>query len=200
MWRGIVLQHDETDCAAACLATIAKHYGKTVAINRIRMLSGTDKMGTSGLGIVRGAEALGFSCKGVLSSEKNFHQGLPFPIIAHLKQDVMDHYVVVYKIGKKVVVADPASGIEKVPLSVFQEKWTGVFFLLIPDSGFEQTKETKGLFSRFAYLLKPHKKILIEVAVASIVLSFLGIATAFYFRFLIDEVLFSGLEQTLTLF
>lgn len=200
MWRGIVLQHDETDCAAACLATIAKHYGKTVAINRIRMLSGTDKMGTSGLGIVRGAEALGFSCKGVLSPEKNFHPDLPFPIIAHLKQDVMDHYVVVYKIGKKVIVADPASGIEKVPLSVFQEKWTGVFFLLIPDSGFEQTKETKGLFSRFAYLLKPHKKILIEVAVASIVLSFLGIATAFYFRFLIDEVLFSGLEQTLTLF
>lgn len=200
MWRGIVLQHDETDCAAACLATISRHYGKTIAINRIRRMAGTDKMGTSGLGIVRGAEALGFSCKGVMSPDKTLHPDIPYPIIVHIKKSFIDHYVVVYKVGKKISVADPADGLKKISWDDFRKTWSGVLFMLIPDSGFDRTKETKGLFERFFYLLKPHRKILFEVAIASIVLSFLGIASAFYFRFLIDEVLFSGLEQTLTLF
>ncbi|MHC5729776.1 MAG: cysteine peptidase family C39 domain-containing protein, partial [Nostoc sp.] len=29
----IVLQHTEEDCGAACIATIAKHYGRTFTLN-----------------------------------------------------------------------------------------------------------------------------------------------------------------------
>jgi ABC-type bacteriocin/lantibiotic exporter with double-glycine peptidase domain len=36
-----VLQHSEEDCGAACLATIAKHYGRTFAISRAREAVGT---------------------------------------------------------------------------------------------------------------------------------------------------------------
>ncbi|MHC5720825.1 MAG: cysteine peptidase family C39 domain-containing protein, partial [Nostoc sp.] len=32
----IVLQHSEEDCGAASLATIAKHYGRTFTLNRVR--------------------------------------------------------------------------------------------------------------------------------------------------------------------
>ena len=53
---------------------------------------------------------------------------------------------------------------------------------------------------RFIKILARYKKILVEVLVASILLSLLGIATAFYFRFLIDEVLYTGVKITLTLF
>lgn len=60
-------------------------------------------------------------CGGVLYYNMMKLTALPL-VWLQFKQDVMDHYVVVYKIGKKVVVADPAFGIEKVPLSVFQEK------------------------------------------------------------------------------
>jgi len=54
--------------------------------------------------------------------------------------------------------------------------------------------------TRFIKILARYKKILVEVLVASILLSLLGIATAFYFRFLIDEVLYTGVKITLTLF
>ncbi|ULQ60269.1 peptidase domain-containing ABC transporter [Brucepastera parasyntrophica] len=201
LWRGIVLQHDETDCGAACLATIAKYYGKTVSISRIRQLSGTDKMGTSGLGIVQGAKGLGLSCKGVIVKDRNLDKSVPWPLIAHVRKDVLDHYVVIHKAGKKkLLIGDPAEGLVTMTHEQFNAVWTRVVFLLVPNEHFEQTKETKGLFGRFMYLLKPHTRTLVEVIAASLVLSLLGVASAFYFRFLIDEVLYSSMNRALTVF
>lgn len=196
----LVKQHDETDCGAACLASIAKFYGKQVSISRIRYFSGTDCFGTSGFGLVRGASSLGMSCKGFVSYEKKLESNVSFPIICHVKKEILDHYVVVYgKKRGKVIVADPGEGISKIKWETFCKKWTGVFFLVEPEQKFQRTKETKGLLARFAYLLLPHKKSLIESFIAGLLLSFLGAASAFYFRFLIDDVLYSGLESTLML-
>lgn len=195
----LVRQHDETDCGAACLASIAKYYGKRISISRIRYFAGTDCFGTSGFGLVKGASALGMSCRGILSSEKTLEKS-PFPVICHVKKDVIDHYVVVYgKKGSKVIVADPDDGINCVEWTAFCEKWSGVYFIVEPEQKFQRTKETKGLLARFSYLLKPYKKSIAECFVAGLLLSFLGAASAFYFRFLIDDVLYSGLENTLAL-
>lgn len=196
----LVMQHDETDCAAACLASVAKYYGKSVSINKIRFYAGTDCMGTSGLGIVKGAEALGLDCRGMLSQTKEFSDEIVFPIICHIKKDVLDHYVVVYGVKKnKVVVADPSDGIKKIRMDEFMASWSGVFFVVYPKQSFKCTRETKGIFQRFFYLLKPYKKTVVECFIAGIILSVLGAASAFYFRFLIDDVLYSQMENTLTL-
>ncbi|MBR8839361.1 MAG: hypothetical protein DSM106950_36500 [Stigonema ocellatum SAG 48.90 = DSM 106950] len=32
----IVLQHSEEDCGAACLATVAKHYGRIIALSFVK--------------------------------------------------------------------------------------------------------------------------------------------------------------------
>jgi len=47
----IIRQHDITDCAAACLATIAKHYGLKTPLSRIREIAGTDKQGRNAAGV-----------------------------------------------------------------------------------------------------------------------------------------------------
>ncbi len=194
----LVKQHDETDCGAACLATVAKYYGKKVSISRIRYYAGTDVKGTSGLGIVKGAEYLGFSCRGMISEAKAIPDSVPYPVIAHVKKDFIDHYVVVYgKRRGKIIVADPDESISCVAEEDFRKIWTGVFFLIVREQRFERTKETKGLFERFLYLLKPHRKILFECFLSGILLSLLGAAGAFYFRFLIDDVLYSSLKNTL---
>jgi ABC-type bacteriocin/lantibiotic exporter with double-glycine peptidase domain len=64
----IVLQHSEEDCGAACLATVAKHYGQTFALSRTREAVGTGSRGTTLLGLRRGAEALGFNARQVQAS------------------------------------------------------------------------------------------------------------------------------------
>ena len=39
-----IKQHDTTDCAAACLATISKQYGLKIPITKIREVAGTDNL------------------------------------------------------------------------------------------------------------------------------------------------------------
>ena len=108
-----VRQHDIKDCGAACLATIARHYGLKMPISRIREAAGTDRHGTSAYGLIKAAEKLGFTAKGVRGDREAFFSEFPLPAIAHVVVDgTLLHYVVVYRISpKQIIVADPAKGI-----------------------------------------------------------------------------------------
>ena len=106
-----VLQHSEEDCGAACLATVAKHYGRTFAISKIREAVGTGARGTTLLGMSRGAEAFGFHARQVKATPEIIDrlEEAPLPAIIHWKGY---HWVVLYgKQGKKYVIADPGVGI-----------------------------------------------------------------------------------------
>lgn len=194
-----VLQHDESDCGAASISIILNYYGKQVPIRRIRSAAGTDSIGTSGYGIVKGAEKFGLSCKGLMSPEKDKIDDIPLPAIFHIKEN-LDHYVVVYKLSKKhIFLSDPAEGLRKIKRELFLSWWTGIFFILFPTSDFEKGNENRGLLFRFTSLLKPHKRLVSEILVASLLLSLFGVFVSFYFRFLIDEVLYSQIRSTLNL-
>ena len=194
-----VLQHDESDCGPACVSIILQYYGKTVPLRKIRAVAGTDKIGTSGFGISKACETFGLDCEGFMAPQKEKISEIIFPAIFHIKTEI-EHYVVVYKIKKnKVYISDPAIGLIKEDLKSFLEKWSGVFFLVSPTSSFEKTNDEQGLLFRFFSLLKPHKKLVISILLASLFLSMFGIFMSFYFRFLIDEVLYSQVKATLNL-
>lgn len=206
-----IKQHDITDCGAACLATISKQNGYKIGITKIREVAGTDKQGTNAYGIIKAAEQLGFSAKGVKGDKEAFFSEFPLPCIAHVVVDGnLLHYVVIHKITKKkIIIADPAVGIVKLtPQEFFGEvheegkppkyQWTGVLILLIKKETFQKGDETQGLFRRFFHLLLPQKKLLMHIFVASLVYTILGILGAFYFQALVDDVLPDGLLRTLT--
>ncbi|HBG66287.1 MAG TPA: peptide cleavage/export ABC transporter [Treponema sp.] len=202
-----VLQHDESDCGAACLAIILQYYGRLVPLRKIREAAGTDSAGTSGCGIIQGAEAFGLSCKGFVSPGKENLSGIALPAIFHLKRPLLSgsnsaagHYVVVYKIrGNTVFVSDPDKGLCRMKLAAFRECWTGIFFLASPLPSFRKNEGSTSTALRFFSLLSPHKKLLAEVLASSLLLSLSGILISFYFRFLIDEVLYSQIQSTLNL-
>ena len=194
-----VKQQDEEDCAAACLSTIARFYGKKSSITRIRNYAGTDKKGTSAKGILKAADSLGFSCKAILLKDKKLNHDLHFPLIAHIKRDGVEHYVVIYKIkNERLLIADPAINLSWIKLNTFFEWWTGVIFILSPNIHFEKTNDNKSFFQRFWYLVSQNKLLTAETFISSFVLTILGILSAFYFRFLIDEVIYSYLPTALT--
>lgn len=194
-----IKQHDEKDCGVACLATVSKQHGLKIPISKLREVAGTDKNGTNALGLIKAAEELGFSAKAVKGDMTNFFENFPLPAIAHCVIDnQLLHYVVVHKITQKeVIIADPAKGIVKYTPSEFFEIWTGILILLSPSPKFEKGDETKGLLTRFFYLLKPQKWLFFQIFVGSILYTLLGIAGAFYFQFLIDEILIFNLEKSL---
>lgn len=194
-----VRQHDIKDCGAACLATIARHYGLKMPISRIREAAGTDRHGTSAYGLIKAAEKLGFTAKGVRGDREAFFSEFPLPAIAHVVVDgTLLHYVVVYRISpKQIIVADPAKGIVRYEPDEFFKMWTGVLILLVPTPSFRKGDETEGLFSRFLRLLVPHRRLLAGIFLASILYTVLGILGAFYFKWLIDEIAPYGMRKTL---
>jgi ATP-binding cassette subfamily B protein len=64
-----IKQHDIKDCGAACIATISKQYGLKIPISKIREAAGTDKQGTSVYGLIKAAEKLGFTAKGIKANK-----------------------------------------------------------------------------------------------------------------------------------
>lgn len=205
-----IKQHDITDCGAACLATIAKQNGYRLSISRIREIAGTDKQGTNAFGVIKAAEELGFSAKGVKGDKEAFFSEFPLPCIAHVVVDgSLLHYVVIHKITKKqIIIADPGRGIVKLtPEEFFGEtaedgkppkyQWTGVLILLVKNETFQKGNETKGLFERFFSLLIPQKKLLLHIFAASLLYTVLGILGAFYYQALLDDILPDGLRRTL---
>ena len=205
-----VKQHDITDCGAACLATISKQHGFRTSITKIREVAGTDKQGTNAYGVIKAAEQLGFSAKGVKGDKEAIFSKFPLPCIAHVIVDGgLLHYVVIHKITKRqIILADPAKGIVKLtPQEFFGEKaeegkppkyqWSGVLILMVPDTSFKKGDETKGIFQRFFHLLKPQKRLIINIFFASILITIFGILGSFYFKLLIDDILPAGLVKTL---
>lgn len=195
-----IKQHDIKDCGAACLATISKQYGLKIPISKIREVAGTDTQGTSAYGIVKAAESVGFTAKGVKASKpEDIFSDFPKPAIAHVILDgSLLHYVVIHKVTKdEILVADPGKGIVKYKPEDFFKIWTGVLIIMVPAPTFEKGDETKGLFKRFWGLIKVQKNLLGNIFVASILITILGIIGSFYFTFLLDDILPNNLDKSL---
>ncbi|MDQ0230735.1 peptidase domain-containing ABC transporter [Metabacillus malikii] len=194
-----VKQHDLKDCGAACLATVARSYQLKIPISKIREVAGTDHRGTSVYGLTVAAEKLGFTVKAVEANKEAFFGEFPLPAIAHVVIDnKLLHYVVIHKITKnKVIIADPAKGIQTLSPQEFFDIWTNVLVLLVPSEEFVSRNETKSTVSRFIELLKPQKKLLTHIFLASLLYTVFGILGAFYFKYLIDEILPYQLTNTL---
>ena len=176
------------DCGATCLAMIAKHYGKTYTIQKLREMCSATRAGVSMLGISDAAEKLGFKTIGVHLNFEKLAKEVPLPCIAHWKQE---HFVVVYDIkekgkGKKekgesakarkqkaegyVTVADPAHGLVKFTIEEFCNNWLstkksgeeeGIALLLEPTPAFYEQEDEKSDRTKFSYIfryLKPYRK------------------------------------------
>lgn len=187
-----IRQHDINDCGVACLATVCREYGLKVSIGKICQVSGTDKEGTSAYGIIKAAESLGFTAKGVIASNpEEIFQEFPKPAIAHVIIDnTLMHYVVIHRVSKEeIVIADPAKGVIKYKSEDFLKIWTGVLIFITSEQSLKKCDETKGLFERFWGVIKPQRKFLGTLFISSILITILGIIGSFYFRFLIDDIL-----------
>lgn len=146
-----IKQHDITDCGAACLASIAAHYGLKYPISRIRQYAFTDKKGTNILGVIEAAKKLGLEAKGVKGPFECLAE-IPKPTIAHVVVNkVLQHFVVIYKVTDKyILVMDPGDGrLHKKSHEEFKEEWTGILVLLHPAETFQKGNLKKSTLKSF---------------------------------------------------
>ena len=113
-------QPDAKDCGPTCLKILAKYYGKTITVQKLRELSETTRTGSSLLALSDTAEAIGFRTLGVKVSAQTLKEAT-LPCILHWNNE---HYVVLYKIKKGIYyVSDPGHGLLEYTEREFIDAW-----------------------------------------------------------------------------
>ncbi len=190
------IQTEAKDCGPTCIKIIAKHYGKTINTQQLRMLSETTREGSSLLGLSDAVESMGFKSLGVkLSYEKLLEA--PLPCILHWNKD---HYVVLYKIKNGVLyISDPGHGLATFTKEEFLKRWVGnnaddttqegIALLVEPTPLFYQSEfeeeEKFGFSFIFKYLFK-YKKFIVQLIIGLLAGSLLQLIVPFLTQSVVD--------------
>lgn len=194
--RPVVLQHDEMDCGAACLATVAEFYGRKIGIPRYRSLVHVTREGASLAALKRAAELTGMRSIGVMSG-LNGLRDVRAPLIALMQY----HFVVVWEIKDDVVVAmDPARGLLEIPHDKFKQEWSGNALLLDPTPELLKQPKSPPIWTNYLPLLRGSGPALFEILLASLLVYGLGLALPVFLQYFVDSILPSGKADVLGLF
>jgi ATP-binding cassette subfamily B protein len=185
----LVLQHDASDCGAACLAMIARFYGVPVGVARLRDMANVDRDGASLWSVSQAAEALGFHTRGLQLAYEALAD-IQTPSIVHWEGV---HYVVLYEASAKgVIVGDPALGIRRLSAEEFRRGFSGRALELTPTQRLRKTEKARTSFARFAPILRPHLALVLEVFGASLLLNILGLGLPLFTQVVLDRVIVHG--------
>lgn len=117
-----VAQFDESDCGVACLAMVARHFGRKVSTSFLRDAAGTGVQGTSLTGITQAGRAAGLAVEPVHVSKERLDD-YQLPAIVHYRGN---HWIVLYELTETTAyVADPAIGLRALARSDFERDWSG---------------------------------------------------------------------------
>jgi subfamily B ATP-binding cassette protein HlyB/CyaB len=182
----LVQQAEEMDCGAACLAMVCKHYGIPMTLGKLRELANVTTQGATLDSLARAGESLGFTARGVQCTYDAL-LGLELPFIVHWEGY---HYVVVYGISKRQVwVADPAVGFKKLSVEEFERGWSGTCLAFTPGQNLVQLAASRSPWVRFVGYLKPYKRILAHLFLATFVIQVLGIVPPVIIQNVLDGVI-----------
>ncbi len=189
------------DCGPTCIRMIAKHYGKTIAPEKLRNLAGLSKSGVSLLGISNAAEQIGFRTIAIQATFDELANDVQLPAIAYWNQE---HFLVVYKIeGNWAFIADPAHGKVKLTKEEFNKNWInvkslegeeGIALTLQPTPDFYAEEDEVINKKSFSYLfsyVKPYKKLIFQLILGLLT----GSVLQLIFPFLTQSVVDTGIRN-----
>jgi ABC-type bacteriocin/lantibiotic exporter with double-glycine peptidase domain len=199
-----VRQHDEQDCAVACIASVARFYGLKTPLVTIRDACGAGREGTTLKGIVEGFGKLGIDAKPYKSPDKAVemlcHAGMP--IILHTaRKDGGLHFVVLYRMtGGKAFIMDPADGdFRTMKAEELKKIWSGYLVCMKPKPDFRKGDFTVSPLARFWKVIAANGKDLSLALAGAMTFIILSISTSIFLQLIIDKVLPSGDGRPLAL-
>lgn len=187
-------QREEMDCGAACLRMVHAWFGQPLSHRFALRLARVSRYGTSLLDLAQAAEQLGYQATGARLESADDLQSVDLPAIAHVDGN---HFVVVWRVGRRsVTVSDPAHGRIRIGRAAFAARFTGMVLLLRPTDLVarlheEDTEIRSSEFTprRLWPFVKPLKRLLFQVVLASFLIQVLGLAVPFMTQVIIDQVL-----------
>ncbi len=192
--KKLVLQLDQTDCGVACLLTLIQYYGGVNSIEKLRELSGTNKEGTTLLGLYQAANKLGLTAEGCEADIQALIEHKR-PVILHvILPNNLQHYVVCFghdAIKKVFYIGDPAKGLTTYTEEELNKVWKSKTCLTLePNESFIQAEEvTLNKKKWFLNLIREDKLLLVYSVVLGLIIATLGMVMAIFSQKLIDDIL-----------
>jgi NHLM bacteriocin system ABC transporter peptidase/ATP-binding protein len=182
-----VMQMEALECGAASLAMVCAYWGRWLPLEQVRVDCGVSRDGSNAFNILRAARSYGFRAKGYRFELEALRKKGLFPCICHWG---FDHFVVVrgFK-GDKVYVNDPARGEVTMPVSEFDEGFTGVVLQLVPTDAFEQGGSPASVREFGAERLRGAAPALAFVALTAAITSATGIVNPVFSQVFADRLL-----------
>lgn len=191
----VIMQMEETECGAACLAMILAYYDCWIPMEEIRLDCGVSRNGSSAKNIVHTARKHGLDAWGFRYEPDELREEGIFPCIIHWN---FHHFVVLngFK-GKKAVITDPAKGVYTVSEEMFDRCFTGVCLFFEPGKDFERKGNRRNIWSYAAKRLSGARSAVIFVLLTTLITSVIGLVNPAFQRFFIDRLLAGGRQDWL---
>jgi ABC-type bacteriocin/lantibiotic exporter with double-glycine peptidase domain/CRP-like cAMP-binding protein len=185
----MVWQADEMDCGAACVAIVARSYGRRVSLAHVRGRVHTSVDGTSLGGIVDGARAIGLRARPIKASKSRLDE-LALPAVVHIEGN---HWVVLHEVTpRRVRIVDPARGHLRKEREEFEQDWSGFAALLDYSPDLERAPEGARETGWLLEVLRPHRNALLIGLVLALVAAGLQMVLPITLALVVDRVLAEG--------
>ena len=180
---------EATECGAACLTMVLAHYGRWVPLEEMRAACGVSRDGSKAVNILRAARAHGMEADGYTYDMEGLQAHAELPCIIFWN---FNHFVVLTGFsanGKWAYINDPARGQVRVSAEEFDQAFTGIALIMHPGDEFEPAGSPPSTVAFVKERLRGMAAPIAFVALATAILSVIGIVNSSMSRVFADAVL-----------
>ncbi len=182
----VVMQMENLECGAACLAMILAYHGKWLPLEQVRIDCGVSRDGSNAKNVLRAARAYGLKAAGYRMELDKIKKS-EFPMIIHWN---FNHFVVLDGFKRnRAVLNDPARGTVEVSLEEFDKSFTGIALIFSKTEHFEKGGKPKSMLGFTRTRLKGALVPFLFVILTGILTAAAGIISPVFSRIFMDRIL-----------
>lgn len=183
----VIMQMEELECGAACLAMVLAYYGKWIPLEIMRTECGVSRDGSNAMNVLRAARKRGLVSDGYRYSVRNLKEKGKFPCIIYWNYN---HFVVLdgFKNGK-ARLNDPSGGIVEVTEEEFRKSYTGICILAEPGPDFKPEGKPRSTYRFAMERLQGTQTAIVFIFLTSLITTMIGIINPAFCRIFLDRLL-----------
>jgi len=183
----VILQLEALECGAACLTMILAYYSKWIPLEKIRYACGVSRDGSNAINILKAARHYGLEAKGYRYEPEALKEKGTFPCIIHWN---FNHFVVLNGFrNNRAYLNDPAKGNYSVPMSVFDESFTGICLMFKPTEQFVPSGKPKSVWKFIKKRMTGLKAPIVITVVMACLTTLVGLISPVFDKMFIDILL-----------
>ena len=189
----VIIQLEELEGGAACLAMVMAYHGKWVPLDKVRSACGVSRDGIEKGFIEKAATGYGLECTSKDYSLDDLRNKCIYPAMLSWKED---EYIVLdgFK-GDEVLLNDPKKGRISVSISTFEKNYSGSCMEFSPGTDFVRDGKKKGITSYLMDVFRTNGRVFLLVMTTAVLSAFGGVVAPIFTRAFTDDI-FTGKRGT----